>query len=152
MASLLFKDNVPTEDGLMASRMRENGAIFIGKTNTPEFGYGSQTYNSVFGATGNTYDPSKTSGGSSGGAAVALATHMMPVADGSDMMGSLRNPAAYNNIFGFRPSQGRVPFCSKNQMFLPTISYGRTNGALCKRCSYASFGTIWLGSTNSNCD
>ena len=122
MASLLFKDNVPTEDGLMASRMRENGAIFIGKTNTPEFGYGSQTYNSVFGATGNAYDPSKTSGGSSGGAAVALATHMMPVADGSDMMGSLRNPAAYNNIFGFRPSQGRVPFYPGADVFCQQLA------------------------------
>ena len=116
MASLLFKDNVPTEDGLMASRMRGSGAIFIGKSNTPEFGYGSQTYNSVFGTTGNAYDPSKNAGGSSGGAAVALATHMMPVADGSDMMGSLRNPAAYNNIIGFRPSQGRVLF-TQGQMF-----------------------------------
>ena len=122
MASLLFKDNVPTEDSLMASRMRASGSIFIGKSNTPEFGYGSQTYNSVFGTTGNAYDSSKNAGGSSGGAAVALAACMMPVADGSDMMGSLRNPAAYNNIIGFRPSQGRVPFYPAADVFCQQLA------------------------------
>ena len=75
----------------------------------PEFGLGSHTFNEVFGTTRNAYDLTRTAGGSSGGAAVALATHMLPVADGSDYMGSLRNPAAWNNVFGFRPSQGRVP-------------------------------------------
>ncbi|HOP20468.1 MAG TPA: amidase, partial [Amphiplicatus sp.] len=88
---------------------RKAGAIFIAKTNTPEFGLGSQTYNPVFGATGCAYDPSLTAGGSSGGAAASLALHLVPVADGSDMMGSLRNPGAYNNVIGFRPSIGRVP-------------------------------------------
>jgi amidase len=108
--SPLFAKSQPRDDGLMVSRIRKAGGIIIGKTNTPEFGLGSQTYNQVFGATRNAYDQSRCAGGSSGGAAVALALRMLPVADGSDMMGSLRNPAAYNNIFGFRPSAGLVPF------------------------------------------
>lgn len=93
----------------MVSRMRGAGAIIIGKTNTPEFGLGSQTYNPLFGATRNAWHCERTSGGSSGGAAVALALRILPVADGSDMGGSLRNPAAWNHVFGMRPSQGRVP-------------------------------------------
>ena len=109
MGSPLLAKNVATEDGLMASRMRRAGAIIIGKTNTPEFGLGSHTFNTVFGATRNAFDLDRTAGGSSGGAAVALTKHMLPVADGSDFMGSLRNPAAWNNIVGMRPSQGRVP-------------------------------------------
>ncbi len=107
--SPLLTDSVAEADDLFISRIRKAGAIFIGKTNTPEFGYGSQSYNPVFGPVRNAYDPRLTSGGSSGGAAVGLATHMLPCADGSDMMGSLRNPAAFNNVIGFRPSQGRVP-------------------------------------------
>jgi amidase len=107
--SLLFKDYVPTEDDIVVERMARAGAITIGKTNTPEFGSGSQTFNKVFGATHNPYDLSKTCGGSSGGAAVALACGMTPVASGSDMGGSLRNPAAFCNVVGFRPSAGRVP-------------------------------------------
>lgn len=107
--SRIFADFIPEEDSIIAERIRAAGAIIIGKTNTPEFGFGSQTYNSVFGATANAFDPALTAGGSSGGAAVALALNMLPVADGSDMGGSLRNPAAYNNIYGFRPSQGLVP-------------------------------------------
>jgi amidase len=107
--SVLLKSFVPTEDGLMAARMRAAGAIFIGKTNTPEFGLGSHTFNEVFGATRNAFDTSKTAGGSSGGAAVALALNILCVADGSDFMGSLRNPAGWNNVYGLRPSQGRVP-------------------------------------------
>jgi amidase len=107
--SLLYKDHVPTEDALIVQRLRRAGAITIGKTNTPEFGAGSQTFNKVFGATHNPYDLSKTCGGSSGGAAVALACGMVPVADGSDTGGSLRNPAAFCNVVGFRPSVGRVP-------------------------------------------
>ncbi|HBY64452.1 MAG TPA: amidase [Solibacterales bacterium] len=107
--SPLFKDFVPDQDDLIVERIRDAGAISIGKTNTPEFGAGSQTFNTVFGATRNPYDPSKTCGGSSGGAAVALATGMLPIADGSDMGGSLRNPAAFTNVVGFRPSPGRVP-------------------------------------------
>ena len=107
--SPLFKDHVPTEDDLVVERMRLAGAIIIGKTNTPEFGAGSQTFNTVFGATRNPYDLTKTCGGSSGGAAVALACGMVPVASGSDAGGSLRNPAAFCNVVGFRPSIGRVP-------------------------------------------
>lgn len=107
--SPLFKDNVPSEDNIVVERMRRAGAIIVGKTNTPEFGAGSQTFNTVFGATRNPYDLSKTCGGSSGGAAVALACGMVPVASGSDAGGSLRNPAAFCNIAGFRPSIGRVP-------------------------------------------
>ena len=107
--STAFAGMKPTQDSLHIARIRQQGALFIGKTNTPEFGLGSHTYNSVFGITRNAYNPALAAGGSSGGAAVAIATHMLPIADGSDMMGSLRNPAAYNNIIGFRPSQGRVP-------------------------------------------
>jgi amidase len=109
MGSPLLRDQVPVADSIMVSRLRAAGAIFIGKTNVPEFGFGSHTYNRVFGTTLNAYDQSRTAGGSSGGAAVALATRMVPLADGSDHAGSLRNPAAFNNVFGFRPSFGRVP-------------------------------------------
>jgi amidase len=107
--SPIYKDFIPDEDNLVVQRMQRAGAIVVGKTNTPEFGAGSQTFNSVFGATRNPYDLSKTCGGSSGGAAVALACGMVPVASGSDAGGSLRNPAAFCNIVGFRPSIGRVP-------------------------------------------
>src|SRR5436853_2015811 len=107
--SLLYKDHVPTEDDLIVERLRQAGAITIGKTNTPEFGAGSQTFNPVFGATRNPYDLTKTCGGSSGGAAVSLACGFVPVASGSDTGGSLRNPAAFCNVAGFRPSIGRVP-------------------------------------------
>ncbi|MBZ9988339.1 amidase [Mesorhizobium sp. BH1-1-5] len=107
--SPIFADFIPDEDEFFVERIRKAGAIIIGKTNVPEFGLGSNTYNPVFGPTLNAFDPALTAGGSSGGAAVALALDMMPVADGSDFGGSLRNPAAYNNVFGFRPSQGLVP-------------------------------------------
>ncbi len=107
--SPLYKDYIPAEDDLVVERIRRAGAIAIGKTNTPEFGAGSQTFNKVFGATHNPYDLTKTCGGSSGGAAVALACGLVPVADGSDTGGSLRNPAAFCNVVGFRPSIGRVP-------------------------------------------
>jgi len=109
MGSPILKDFVPTEDTLMVARLRKAGAIFIGKTNTPEFGLGSHTYNQVYGATRNAYDQSRSAGGSSGGAAVSLALRMLPVADGSDYGGSLRNPAGWNNVFGFRTSIGRIP-------------------------------------------
>ncbi|MCU1752318.1 amidase [Pseudomonas sp. 6D_7.1_Bac1] len=121
--SPLYRDFVPERDGIMSERIKAAGAIIIGKTNTPEFGLGSQTYNPLFGATGCAYDPSKTAGGSSGGAASALAMHLVPVADGSDMMGSLRNPAAFNNVFGFRPSQGRVPFDDSADLFIDQLGY-----------------------------
>jgi amidase len=107
--SPLYKDYIPTEDDIVVERMRRAGAVTIGKTNTPEFGSGSQTFNKVFGATRNPYDLTKTCGGSSGGAAVALACGLTPVASGSDTGGSLRNPAAFCNVVGFRPSIGRVP-------------------------------------------
>ena len=107
--SPIFKDFVPREDSLLVERMKRAGAIAVGKTNTPEFGAGSQTFNPVFGATLNPYDRTKTCGGSSGGAAVALACGMLPIADGSDMGGSLRNPASFCNAVGLRPSPGRVP-------------------------------------------
>ncbi len=106
--SPLFRDFVPDEDALIVTRLRQAGAISIGKTNTPEFGAGSQTFNPVFGATRNPFDPTKTCGGSSGGAAVALASGMLSIADGSDMGGSLRNPASFCNVVGLRPTPGRV--------------------------------------------
>ena len=109
MGSPLLREFVPRQDGLLAQRMKAAGCLVVGKSNTPEFGLGSHTFNEVFGATRNAYDASKSAGGSSGGAAVALAARMLPVADGSDFMGSLRNPAGWNNVFGLRPSQGRVP-------------------------------------------
>src|SRR4029077_19016220 len=104
-----YTDYIPTEDDIVVERMRLAGAIIVGKTNTPEFGAGSQTFNKLFGATLNPYDLTKTCGGSSGGAAVALACGLVPVASGSDAGGSLRNPAAFCNVVGFRPSIGRVP-------------------------------------------
>jgi amidase len=107
--SPIFRDEIPEQDGLIVERLRGAGAITIGKTNTPEFGAGSQTFNPVFGATLNPYDITKTCGGSSGGAAVALACGMLPIADGSDTGGSLRNPASFCNVVGFRTSPGRVP-------------------------------------------
>jgi len=106
----------------MVQRMKAAGCIVIGKTNTPEFGLGSHTFNEVFGVTRNAYDPSKSAGGSSGGAAVALATRMLAVADGSDFMGSLRNPAAWNNVFGMRPSEGRVPRWPADDVFVTLLS------------------------------
>jgi len=102
-------DTVPPEDAVFVERIRNSGAIIIGKTNVAELGMGSQSYNPIFGTTLNPWDLSKTAGGSSGGAAAALALRMLPVADGSDMMGSLRNPAAFNNVLALRPSYGRVP-------------------------------------------
>ncbi|MBB3732242.1 amidase [Nonomuraea dietziae] len=107
--SPLFADHVPESDDILVERLRNAGAIAIGKTNTPEFGTGSHTVNEVFGATRNPYDLSRSAGGSSGGAAAALATGMVPLADGSDMGGSLRNPASFCNVVGLRPTPGRVP-------------------------------------------
>ncbi len=107
--SPFYRDNVPSRDALIVTRIRTAGAITVGKTNTPEFGAGSQTFNTVFGATRNPYDVTKTCGGSSGGAAVAVAARMLPIADGSDAGGSLRNPPAFCNVVGLRPSPGRVP-------------------------------------------
>ncbi|MEF2549830.1 amidase [Aurantimonas sp. A2-1-M11] len=115
--SPIYRDHVPDLDGLSTARIRAAGAIIVGKTNTPEFGLGSHTFNEVFGATGNAFAPDHSAGGSSGGAAVALATRMLPLADGSDMGGSLRNPAAFNNVYGLRPSFGRVPSLPSGNVF-----------------------------------
>ena len=122
LGSPLFAEQIPAEDAISVARVRASGAIIIGKTNVPEFGLGSQTYNTLFGTTGNAYDPTLIAGGSSGGAAVALALRMLPVADGSDMMGSLRNPAAFNNVFGLRPSQGRVPYGPAPELFVQQLA------------------------------
>ncbi len=107
--SPIYRNTVAPADALQAERLRRAGVIFIGKTNTPEFGLGSHTFNTVYGATRNAWDLTKSAGGSSGGAAVALALGMVPLADGSDFGGSLRNPAGWNNVYGFRTSVGRVP-------------------------------------------
>jgi amidase len=115
-----LRDFVAPADGIMVERMRRAGALFIGRTNTPEFGLGSHTYNKVHGVTRNAYDQTRSAGGSSGGAAVALALRMLPVADGSDYGGSLRNPAGWNNVFALRPSFGRVP-SSTRDAWLPSM-------------------------------
>jgi amidase len=121
MGSPILKDNVPAADGIMAARIRAAGAIFIGKTNVPEWGMGSHTYNPVYGPTLNAYDQTRSAGGSSGGAAVGLALRMLPLADGSDNAGSLRNPAGWNNVFGFRTSYGRVPAEGRDP-FMPNMT------------------------------
>ena len=117
--SPVFADNIPEQDSLIVERLANAGAVMLGKTNTPEFGAGSQTFNPVFGATANPWDTSRTSGGSSGGAAAALASGMVPVADGSDLGGSLRNPAAFCGVVGLRPSPGRVPSWPTNAAWNP---------------------------------
>ena len=120
--SPLYANHIPAADDLLAARMRAAGAIFIGKTNTPEWGHGSHSFNPVFGVTRNPYDTTRTAGGSSGGAAAALAARMVSVADGSDMMGSLRNPAAFCNVYGFRPSYGLVPSDAVGDTFMATLA------------------------------
>ncbi|MEP3055185.1 amidase [Ascidiaceihabitans sp.] len=129
MGSPLFAGQMAQADDVMVARLRDAGAIVIGKTNTPEFGLGSHTFNPVFGATRNPYGPGQTAGGSSGGAAVALATGMLCVADGSDMMGSLRNPAAWNNVYGMRPTFGLVPSEPQGDTFL---HQNATNGPMAR--------------------
>ena len=118
--SPILKDFIPAADSLMVERLRKAGAIIIGKTNAPEFGLGSHTYNPVYGTTRNAYNQARSAGGSSGGAAVSLALRMLPVADGSDYGGSLRNPAGWNNVVGFRTSIGRVPNDARD-VWLPSI-------------------------------
>lgn len=127
--SPLFADNVPEDDSLMVSRLRAVGVLVIGKTNVPEFGLGSHSYNPIFGVTRNAYDQSRSAGGSSGGAAVALATGMLPIADGSDMMGSLRNPAGWNNVYGFRPTAGLVAKDAEGDAWSQSLS---TNGPMAR--------------------
>ncbi len=109
LGSPIYRDWVPDHDSAMVERLRAHGFVIVGKTNTPEFAMGSQTFNPIFGATRNPWDLSRTCGGSSGGAAVAVATRMLPFADGSDLGGSLRNPGNFNHIFGLRPCPSRVP-------------------------------------------
>ncbi|MCB1996894.1 MAG: amidase, partial [Rhodoferax sp.] len=120
--SPLLKDAMPAQDSLYVARMKTAGCIVIGKTNMPEFGLGSHTYNPLFGPTPNAWDPARSAGGSSGGAAVALALRLLPVADGSDFMGSLRNPAGWNHVFGLRPSQGRVPGWPRPELFVSQLA------------------------------
>jgi len=120
--SPIFADHVPVADDMLARRLRGAGAILAAKTNTPEFGLGSHSFNPVHGVTGNPYDTRMTAGGSSGGAAAALAARLVPVADGSDMMGSLRNPAAFCNVYGFRPSTGLVPSDPVGDTFLHQLA------------------------------
>lgn len=122
--SPLFEHNVPAEDAIIVERIHSAGGITVGKTNTPEFGAGSQTFNRVFGPTLNPYDTTKTCGGSSGGAAVALACGMVPLADGSDMGGSLRNPAAFCGVAGLRTAPGRVPMRAKGLAWSPLSVQG----------------------------
>ncbi|WP_297339481.1 amidase [Pseudophaeobacter sp.] len=120
--SPMFRDFVPQQDELFVARLRAAGAIFIGKTNTPEFGLGSHTFNPVYGATRNPFDTGRSCGGSSGGAAVALSAGLVALADGSDMMGSLRNPAGWNNVYGFRPTWGMVPSEPTGDLFLHQLA------------------------------
>ena len=122
--SPLYADHVPTEDALIVQRLRAAGAIVVGKTNTPEFGAGSHTFNSVFGATHNPYELGRSAGGSSGGAAAALAAGMVPIADGSDLGGSLRNPASFCNVVGLRPSPGRVASVRLGDAWEPMSTLG----------------------------
>ncbi|MEO1364509.1 MAG: amidase, partial [Pseudomonadota bacterium] len=129
MGSPLFAGQQAAQDDIMVARQRAAGAIVIGKTNTPQFGLGSHSTNPVFGPTRNPYDLSRSAGGSSGGAGVALATSMLSVADGSDMMGSLRNPAGWNNVYGMRPSWGLVPSEPLGDAFLHQLA---TNGPMAR--------------------
>lgn len=122
--SPLFENHVPSFDQLFVTRLRNAGANIIGKTNTPEFGAGSQTFNPIFGVTRNPYDLTKTVGGSSGGAAGALASRMTALSDGSDLGGSLRNPAAFCNVVGFRPTPGRVPSYPDRNAWNPLPALG----------------------------
>ena len=134
--SPIFKTFMPEADSVLVERIRRAGAIPIGKTNVPEFGMGSQTYNTVYGTTLNPYDRTKTAGGSSGGAAVALATGMLPIADGGDLGGSLRNPANFNNIVALRPSVGLVPVAPSP---IPFVGVS-TKGAMARSVADVAFG------------
>jgi amidase len=118
LGSPIFRNQLPAEDSVLIERLRKAGVVAIGKTNVPEFGMGSQTYNDVYGATVNPYDVTRTAGGSSGGAGAALAAGLLPLADGSDLGGSLRNPANFNNIVALRPTVGLVPVAPAPMPFL----------------------------------
>lgn len=134
--SPIYKNLMPEMDSVIVERIRRAGAIGIGKTNVPEFGMGSQTYNRVYGTTLNPYDRTKTAGGSSGGAAVAVATGMLPIADGGDLGGSLRNPANFNNIVSLRPSVGLVPLAPAS---IPFVGVS-TKGVLARSVADVAFG------------
>jgi amidase len=129
LGSVLLKDAVAHVDSIYVARMKAAGCIVIGKTNVPEFGLGSHTYNNLFGTTANAWDARVSAGGSSGGAVVCLAHRLLPLADGSDFMGSLRNPAGWNHVFGLRPSQGRVPLWPVPDVWLRQLS---TDGPLAR--------------------
>ncbi len=133
--SPIFKDLLPAEDTVLVERLRRAGAIPIGKTNVPEFGMGSHTYNKVYGTTRNPYDRTKSAGGSSGGAGAALAAGMLPLADGGDLGGSLRNPANFNNIVALRPTVGLVPIAPTP---LPMIGVS-VKGPMARSVSDAAF-------------
>ncbi|SAK44408.1 amidase [Caballeronia hypogeia] len=120
--SPIFAGEISKADAVVFERMRRAGTLFIGRTNSPEFGLGGHTYNPVYGTTRNAFDPSRSAGGSSGGAAVSAALRMLPFADGTDMMGSLRTPAAFNNVFGFRTSPGCVPYAPSDDVFFQQFS------------------------------
>ncbi|QIL79103.1 amidase [Diaphorobacter sp. HDW4A] len=122
--SPIFKGQVSQTDAVVFDRMRASGAIFVGRTNSPEFGLGGHTYNEVYGTTRNAFDPSLSAGGSSGGAGVCVALRMLPVADGSDMMGSLRTPAAFNHVYGMRTSVGCIPHGPTDEIFFQQFSVG----------------------------
>ncbi|MCU1360641.1 MAG: Amidase [Ilumatobacteraceae bacterium] len=124
MGSPIFADHVPVQDELLVARMRAAGCVTVGKTNTPEFGAGSHTFNTLFGATRNPYDVSRSAGGSSGGAAAALAAGMVPLADGSDLGGSLRNPASFCNVIGLRTTPGTVPAWPSDDPWDPSATDG----------------------------
>ena len=120
--SPIYAGEIGKADAVVFERMRRAGTIFIGRTNSPEFGLGGHTYNPIYGTTRNAFDPSRSAGGSSGGAAVSVALRMLPFADGTDMMGSLRTPAAFNNVFGFRTSPGCVPYAPSDDVFFQQFS------------------------------
>lgn len=122
--SPIFRDDRPAEDSVLVERLRRAGAVPIGKTNVPEFGMGSHTFNTVYGTTRNPYDPTKSAGGSSGGAGAALAAGLLPIADGSDLGGSLRNPANFNNIVALRPTVGLVPTAPSTLPFASVLVKG----------------------------
>jgi amidase len=143
--SPLFADHVPLTDDLVAARLRASGAVIAAKTNVPEWGQGSHSFNPVFGVTRNPYDPGRSAGGSSGGAAAALAARMAWVADGSDMMGSLRNPAAFCNVYGFRPTWGLVPQDAEGDTFLSTLS---TEGPMARNVEDLARLLLILGGEN----
>jgi amidase len=135
MGSPIYQTTMPREDSVLVERLRKSGVVPIGKTNIPEFGMGSHTYNKVYGTTKNPYDLAKSAGGSSGGAAAAVACGLLPLADGSDLGGSLRNPASFNNIVGFRPSLGLVPMAPA---LLPFVGFG-VKGPLARSVNDVAF-------------